>query len=65
MWTELDQIATTTFAKEKAKKEGFAEGKAEGKAEVAKKMLAKGFSVADVSECTGLSAEDVAKLGCR
>ena len=50
---------------QKGKTEGKAEGKAEGKTEVAKAMLAKGFSVADVSECTGLSAKEVAKLGCR
>ena len=48
-----------------ARQEGYQKGKAEGKAEVAKAMLAKGFSVADVSECTGLSAKEVAKLGCR
>ena len=66
MWTELDQIATTTFAKEKAKKEGFAEGKAkgkaEGKAEVAQNLLAMGMSVADISKATGLSEEEIQAL---
>ena len=69
MWTEIDQIATMTFAKEKAMAEGLAEGRteglAEGKAEVAKAMIAKGFSVTDVSECTGLSVEEIAQLNAR
>lgn len=49
-----------------AMKEGRAEGRAEGKLsaqkEVAKKMLQKGFSVEDILEVTGLSADDVAML---
>ena len=53
------------YARQEGYQKGKAEGKAEGKTEVAKAMLAKGFSVADVSECTGLSAQEVANLGCR
>jgi predicted transposase/invertase (TIGR01784 family) len=62
MWTEIDQIATTAFAVEKAKEEGKAEGKAEGKIETAKAMLAKKYSVEDIAEITGLSLEEIAKL---
>ena len=58
MWTEIDQIATTAFAVEKAKEEG----RAEGKIETAKAMLAKKYSVKDIAEITGLSLEEIAKL---
>ncbi len=43
--------------------EGRAEGRAEGIADVAKSMLAKGLAVDMVSELTGLSAEQIARLG--
>jgi predicted transposase/invertase (TIGR01784 family) len=45
-----------------AKAEGKVEGKAEGKIEAAGNMKAKGFSVADISEITGLSVEEIQKL---
>ena len=41
---------------------GKTEGKTEGIAEVAKNMKIKGFDIAVISEATGLSAEEIAKL---
>jgi len=42
--------------------EGKVEGKIEGKIETAIAMKRKGFSVCDISEITGLSAEEIEKL---
>ncbi len=42
--------------------EGIAKGRAEGIADVAKSMLAKGLAVDMVSELTGLSADQIARL---
>ena len=61
MWTEIDQIATMTFAKEKA----MAEGLAEGKAEVAKAMLADKVAPDVIAKYTGLSVEEIAQLNAR
>lgn len=61
MWTEIDQIATMTFAKEKA----MAEGLAEGKAEVAKAMLADKVAPDVIAKYTGLSVEVIAQLNAR
>jgi len=47
---------------DKAKAESRAEGKAEGKVEVAKTMLSKNRSIDEISELTGLSAEEIVKL---
>lgn len=44
---------------EKGKAEGRAEGRAEGLEETARRMLKKGFEVADIIECTGLTEEQV------
>ncbi len=38
------------------------EGKMEGKIETARNMKAKGFSVADISDITGLSTTEIAGL---
>lgn len=50
----------------KGKAEGLAQGKAEGKAEAnvenARKMKAKGYAIADISEITGLSIEFIENL---
>ena len=46
-----------------AKAEGKAEGKAERDISIAQTMKAKGFSVADISDITGLSAAEVERLG--
>lgn len=66
MWTEIDQIATMAFAKEKAHKEGFAEGEAKGKAEgkiaIAKAMLKEGMAQELIAKCTGLSIEEIKTL---
>ena len=46
-------------------KEGRAEGEAKGREallEAARRMLAKGMDVATVTECTGLSKEDLATI---
>ena len=40
--------------------EGHAEGRGEEKKETARKMLAKGYAPEDISELTGLSAEEIA-----
>ena len=44
------------------REEGLAEGKSEGKAEVARKMLAAGMPEEQITEFTGLSAEQLADL---
>ena len=53
-------------AEEKGREEGRAEGIAIGvdqaKIEIARRMLAKGFSVPDICEATGLSEEELATL---
>lgn len=42
--------------------EGRAQGRAEGRAEMARKMLAKHFSISDISEITGLSEDEIRGL---
>ncbi len=42
--------------------EGEARGEAKGKAEIAKKLLARGHKVSEISEITGLSQEELQKL---
>ena len=42
--------------------EGKAEGEAEKQAEIAKAMLAKGYLVDDISDCTGLTTEEIETL---
>ena len=46
----------------KGRAEGLAEGEHNAKIETARKMLSKGFSLDDVSDCSGLSIEDIKKL---
>ena len=46
----------------KGRKEGREEGSAKRSLEIARTMLAKGFDVATISECTGLSEEEIAAL---
>ena len=49
-----------------AKKEGISEGKIEGEKskqlEIAKKMLDKNIGISDISECTGLSVDEINNL---
>ena len=47
---------------EKGKAEGLAEGENKKAIEVARKMLAKGMDINDISELSGLSAEEIEKL---
>ena len=42
--------------------EGITAGRSEATFEMAKKMKAKGFSTEDITDCTGLSVEEVEKL---
>ena len=57
-------------AEEEGRAEGREEGRAEGRAEgehlkainIARKMKSKGFSVADISDLTGLSEEEIDSL---
>ena len=65
MWTEIDQIATMTFAKEKAKEEGLAEGEAKEKMAIARNLLDMGMKATDIARATGLSVEEVEALNCQ
>ncbi len=58
-----DIVNAIKTAEKKKYAGGIAEGRAEGIADVAKSMLAKGLAVDMVSELTGLSAEQIARLG--
>ena len=58
MWTEIDQIATTTFAVKKAQ----AEVRSEEKESIAKAMLAEKMAPELVAKCTGLPLERVQAL---
>jgi predicted transposase/invertase (TIGR01784 family) len=51
-----------TTAHEKGREEGRDEGSQQKAIETARKMLAKGFSLTDISELTGLSANELAQL---
>ena len=44
------------------REKGLAEGRAEEKYSTARKMKAKGFSIEDISECTGLPIEEIDRL---
>ena len=48
--------------KAEGREQGRAEGIEKGKLEDAKKMLDKGYSIADISDITGLSAKDIERL---
>ena len=65
-----DQYNTWNYMKERALEEGRAEGRIEGisegfekgKKEVAHKMKQSGMSLAVISQCTGLSIEEIEQL---
>jgi len=61
-----DNYSVMKTAIKKSRAEGRAEGQAEGREEAnienARKMKAKGFTIADIADITGLSAEDIEKL---
>jgi len=54
-----DNIETATW---EGKMEGRAEGRAEGKLEIARNMKAKGYANSDISDITGLTADEIAAL---
>jgi predicted transposase/invertase (TIGR01784 family) len=56
------EASTIKKAEEKAEARGKVEGKAEEKIKIAKKMLSKNHSISDISDLTGLSAEEISKL---
>lgn len=62
MITERDMYNILETAKEEGFSEGEAKGKAEGKAEIARKMLAAGIPAEQITEFTGLTAEQLAAL---
>ena len=66
MMTENDYRNCIDFAREEGHASGFAEGRSEGKTEgiasVAKSMKAKGYSIADIMDVSGLSQKEVEEL---
>ena len=78
MTTDIDRRAQMEYAKRVGMEEGLAEGRKKGLAEgrekglaegrekeklsTARKMKAKGFSIEDISDCTGLAVEEIEKL---
>ena len=62
MW-EIDQSAVRKYALKKGLAEGRAEGRAEGIADIARKMLSDGWAPETISNYTGLSIEQIGKLG--
>ena len=54
--------AEKRYAIREAREEALAEGEARGKAEITKALLAKGFDIATIAECTGLSQEEIEAL---
>lgn len=62
MMTENDYRNTIDYARDEGREAGLAEGETKGKAEVAKKMLAAGMPAEQITEFTGLTAEQLAAL---
>ena len=62
MRTELDIIAERQFAVEQAEARAEARGEAKQQAKTAKAMLAKGYHVNDISDCTGLTTKEIEAL---
>ena len=62
MWTEIDQIATMTFAKEQAEKEGLAKGRAEERRRICIGLINAGVADDVIASSTGLSPEEIAAL---
>ena len=55
-------VTTESPAYEWTKAEGIEKGIEKGKLEDAKKMLDKGYSIADISDITDLSAKEIERL---
>ena len=74
MTTEIDKRAQIEYAERvgmerglekglaEGREKGLAEGRAEEKYSTAREMKAKGFSIEDISECTGLSVKEIDRL---
>ena len=62
MTTERDIRNQIRFAKKEGLKEGMEKGAEQRSIEIARQMLAKGYAQSDVTEITGLTPEDLAKL---
>ena len=60
--TDEDRQEARMEGREQGIAEGRAEGRAEAKAEVAAAMKARGMSISDIADITGLSAEQIAEL---
>ena len=56
-------MTIATKLREEGKLEGKLEGVTEGKLEAAKRMLEKGFSIADIADITGLPTDKIESLG--
>ncbi|MBF0410848.1 MAG: Rpn family recombination-promoting nuclease/putative transposase, partial [Candidatus Riflebacteria bacterium] len=59
----LDYSSALASAEQRGKNEGKVEGKIEGKIETAKNLLLMNLSLEDVAKATGLSVEEIRKLG--
>ena len=60
--TEMDNLSSITKARENGLAEGEKKGEHKKAIETAKKMLSKGSDIKFVSECTGLTIEEIKKL---
>ena len=60
--TEVFNMLITEWNTEDAKVAWFEEGKEEGKEEIALKALAKGYSINEIQDITGLDAETIRNL---
>ncbi|MCM1176529.1 MAG: hypothetical protein NC335_02100, partial [Bacteroides sp.] len=66
MTTQQDILNQIEYSRleghEEGKLEGLAEGEKKGREEIAKAMKAKGMSIADIMDITGLAADVLARL---
>ena len=62
MAIERDILNQREFAREEGRAQGIEQGRAQGKIEVARSMLAKGMSVQDIVEITGLEESQIREL---
>lgn len=60
--TQRDNLSSNKADLERAKDEGLAEGEHKKAIETARKMLSKGSDIDFISECTGLSIDEIKKL---
>ena len=62
MTTENDWLNAIDFAEEKAEARGLAKGLAKQSRTIAKMMKEKQIPIQTISDCTGLSEEEISKL---